>query len=617
MNVQYKIERKYSKGFGPSVVLYEMIKSNGKLIQKKITDKSTSVKRRLKEILHIDDNQALETILVQQGKVTSLAVATPSTLRKQIEDIYSIEIFNKIDKYLLGKYKQYKMKLQDINSKFLPPEEIEKDITRIKKGLEDNKKELENSKKRLEELQTIQKEYPTYEQMNEIKLKKNNVEVERRIYERDKKRIKQLFQEYNIEDISQVKELIQKYDKEIEEINSEIEALQSTIEMLAGKLETAKTNNEQLNDKLDKFSLIEKTGDKQYRCPVCGSELTEEHAQKIIKEYKEEIKENKELIIKYNKKIKTARDKKRSAQQRQRDLERKKAKLQDRIKNYEDLELQKNKIEQKEKELEQALMTFNVHTIEEILKKYDVKTIDELIKKIQEIDYEIRRTLDDIKRIKRDIDEESQLLEEKKEKLRNSKKMKKEKEELERIIEHIEYIRNYIIKPFITNYVFERKLLKLISKRASDYIKMFSAGQYVNVNISATEDKKGLQIEVYDERDKRKKTIDELSFGDKISLGLALRLGISKTMNRIRPMKNSTQKQPRIRCVLLDEPLGELDEKRRNAVIETLLNDSSFQQIFLITHTDTGKFDNLNTIKIDKKDDASVAELIRAKAEFT
>ncbi len=608
MNRTYRVERSYSKGFGSAVVLYELDQKNRRY--RKLTSKSSSVNRKLNEIFHMDDKQALETILVQQGRVTSLATATPSELRKLIENIYNIEIFQKVDKYLLDQYKSNSIKLEDIRKRFESPERIGEDINKIKKRIEMNKKELDEVKKKLADYKTKQKQYPQLDFIYKVKDLKNKIINAYEAYEQDEKYIQETLQEIGIKDINETSKALENMEKQKHDIQEEIRSLDSIIVNLGAKARSAEENNTKLKEKIQKLKEIERVGEKKYKCPVCGSDLTEEHAKKLLNDYEQEIKLNKENITKYSKKIKIAKKKKSEAQQRERNLISKIAEVRRIVKDYKNLEDKKQIITKFEKELSKLLSTYNIKNIDELLTKYNARSFDDIIRKIQEVSNQISIFKNTIQNIEENLIQYQADLKDKEKLLRESKEMREQMKELEKITKHIDFIRRSIIKPFITNYVFERKLLRLVSSRASEYLKLFSAGQYTRVEMKVTEDNKGLIIEVHDERDKQIKTIDELSFGDKISLGLALRLGISKTMSRVRPMKNSRKTQPRIRCVLLDEPLGELDEKRRNAVIGTLLTDKSFEQIFLITHTDTGEYDDLNTIKVYKKDDASIAELI-------
>jgi DNA repair exonuclease SbcCD ATPase subunit len=90
-----------------------------------------------------------------------------------------------------------------------------------------------------------------------------------------------------------------------------------------------------------------------------------------------------------------------------------------------------------------------------------------------------------------------------------------------------------------------------------------------------------------------------LSVGDKAAIGLGLRIGISELLKRLRPLKNSPYQPPKMDILILDEPLSSLDEDRRANVIEGLVSEDKFSQIFLITHTNIRKKFRTPYIKIE------------------
>jgi len=80
-------------------------------------------------------------------------------------------------------------------------------------------------------------------------------------------------------------------------------------------------------------------------------------------------------------------------------------------------------------------------------------------------------------------------------------------------------------------------------------------------------------------------------------------------MSSIRPLRDSPAITPRVRSVLLDEPLGGLDKMRREAVVSNLVNDRNFEQIFLITHTDVQGWEGVPSIEVAKEGSSSTATL--------
>ncbi len=58
----------------------------------------------------------------------------------------------------------------------------------------------------------------------------------------------------------------------------------------------------------------------------------------------------------------------------------------------------------------------------------------------------------------------------------------------------------------------------------------------------------------------------------------------------------------------MDEPLASIDESRRNIIMNYLINDKNFTQIFLISHSDIEFKDKTITIQ-DNEDNEKLIEL--------
>ena len=179
--------------------------------------------------------------------------------------------------------------------------------------------------------------------------------------------------------------------------------------------------------------------------------------------------------------------------------------------------------------------------------------------------------------------------------------------------EHEKYVRRRLVRGFVTDYVFQKRLLGIIRGATNPYVQSFTNGQYTAIDLEPTPAKgrsgPGLILKIWDERDKAWKKTSQLSYGDRTAISLGLRMGISRTMSSIRPLKDSPVTTPRVRSVLLDEPLGGLDKARREAVVRNLVNDQSFEQILLITHTDVQGWEGIPVIDVSKTGAASNAVL--------
>ena len=106
-----------------------------------------------------------------------------------------------------------------------------------------------------------------------------------------------------------------------------------------------------------------------------------------------------------------------------------------------------------------------------------------------------------------------------------------------------------------------------------------------------------------------------LSGGDKAAIGLGLRIGISELLKRIRPLKSSPYEPPKLDILVLDEPLGSLDEERRSKVIEGLVAEKKFSQIFLITHTNIKRRFSAPIISIKTSSSGSTATFLASPSQ--
>ncbi len=180
----------------------------------------------------------------------------------------------------------------------------------------------------------------------------------------------------------------------------------------------------------------------------------------------------------------------------------------------------------------------------------------------------------------------------------------------ESTIKHHDVLIKPYLEQFISQEVIQNKLFKSLRSVVSKYLQQFTYGQYKMNEILITKHGKthGVSITLTDLIDGLEKDKDMLSGGDKVALGLALRMGISELMGHIRPFRSSGLHPIYFKTIILDEPLGSLDTERREGVLTALMNNKAFDQIFLITHTQTDEGPS-HSIKITRSRDTSIADL--------
>jgi DNA repair exonuclease SbcCD ATPase subunit len=284
------------------------------------------------------------------------------------------------------------------------------------------------------------------------------------------------------------------------------------------------------------------------------------------------------------------------------------------------LSQERTKIEQLEKKLTNEELNFSslleqsgFDNIDILLKKFDIETVSELQKKMKFLSKTLTALKEDIASNESLIANEQDHISELESRQTIMKQTEAEMVELKNMDAHAKYVRKRLVNGFVTDYIFQKRLLGIIRGATNPYVKSFTNGQYTGVDLEPTQAKgqssAGLILKIWDERDQAWKKTAQLSYGDRTAISLGLRMGISRTMSSIRSLKDSPVVTPRVRSVLLDEPLGGLDRARREAVVRNLVNDQSFEQILLITHTDVQGWEGIPVIDVSKTGAASNAIL--------
>lgn len=243
--------------------------------------------------------------------------------------------------------------------------------------------------------------------------------------------------------------------------------------------------------------------------------------------------------------------------------------------------------------LDELLSGFQCNTIDELIIKRKIleNIITDRQKPLDMMKMQILSLSDDIRNREANIAKLSQ---------REELMLKKENE-----LRHVKYLRGEI-DGFISNYVVEGKMVGLLRQATNHYLTQLTEDRYTIDNISSTMrrvgggmESHGLEITLMDSMDNMIKNKEQLSGGDETALGLALRIAISKLMARIKPFKNSEKRPPIINSIIMDEPMASLDSNRRRILLNILTQDKSFNQIFLVTHTDI-EFGDYHSIQVDE-----------------
>jgi len=537
--------------------------------------------------------------------VEELANKKGADLREMIIDLFRLNIIDDALSHLDKESKNQKYNKEKLEKKRVPIERIEEDINNI--SLENTELEevlIENKSKKEQCEQKILK-FPSDELISSLEKLYNKKEIsEEKInsYENDfQAKIKKTSLKKNdfdpIENIAEKVDLLTN-DKNNMEAKKKMkeerrDATSRGLGKTKGRIDDSKAKIKQMEESL-KFTLKE-NGLNLALCPTCQSELTKEHHDEIVTKFNKEIKINQEKTKSITKILANLDSEIRSDQSKLDAINKRITIIQGLIQDYKNLH-------KHEVGLKKTVEDINI-----ILNKNNLKIIDYSADKVKALSNEKKKLITDLEVIKKDFKEKQKKFEinqnkiiKLKEEITQMKELQKSIGDLDIEIDHINKAKEFV-RRFVTEYMVVKRLVKNIALTTNKYIKDFTSGQYSDLllDLSGTR-KTGLSLKIKDNFNGVHESIEVLSGGDKTALGMALRLAISELMSKIRPIKESPKKNPKIDILLLDEPLAALDATRRERILKHLIRSKTFSQIFLITHTEIPSDINTHKIQVSK-----------------
>ncbi len=605
---RYKIERSYDSASGMNVILYL---KNG-TTWKRVADKTRTVETEIESILNISSKQALNTLLVRQGEVALIANATPSVLRDMLVEVYNLALLDKMEGQLRNLESDLDNRYNALQSDYTNPEYIETQIRKAKIRISDQQEELASKKKDLSEATKALKKFPdsgTLDKLSALqdKIDKLNADIERttRLRDTELQKDKGLLspdEKLVLARMASLKKRSQQIEETKEQLKEQISEIDFEVGSLLGE-----------GKRLQKATSTLEASEVDAKCPTCSKPMTEDEKREIIKEYKKTIKS---AISRADE----LKDKRQELLNESREADDKKleySRLIDAINRV--LELQREVeasqalVASAQDDLTEALKETGIKNLQTLLKKHESDDISDLHRKLTRAEASFENLENEFNTIEKSIEDEQKRIEQLEQDIVTMKNIGADIDNLKSLREHTQYVRRKLVSGFLADYVIQKRLIGIIRGATNPYVRSFTNDQYSGVDLIPTKASgrggAGILLKIQDKRDNATKKSSQLSYGDRTAISLALRLGISRTMSSIRPLKDSPAISPRIRCVLLDEPLGGLDKQRRTAVVQNLLNDQSFKQILLITHTDVQAWEGVPVIDVSKTGTASSAVL--------
>jgi exonuclease SbcC len=590
-NKKYNLYRKWGRKGGTTTKLFEWVKTSYREVKN----------FHIENFFEISTEQALSTVFVRQGEVEELANKKGAELREMIIDLFRLNIIDDALFHLDRESKNIKHEKEKLEKKRVPLERIEEDIDKItleNNEIEENIIKNQNKKKNHEEKLSA---LPSSESIKKLERLLDQQKIDEEKYNSYKNdfqtKIKNTY--LSIEDFKPIANITDKINS-LKKDQGDLVSQKSLVDkqrvatskglgITKGRIEEAKSKIEKMRKSLD-F----KDGTNAL-CPTCQNELTKEHYDEMILKFNKEIEVNKNKISSITSRLNALSEEFNQHQKKIDGINAQIREIQGLKQDYENFQ----KYETKHQKTKEELRTF--------LSKSKDKFPEPSIEKIKNLSIEKETLTTELLALEKELKEKRERIEKnekERDKLKDEialmKKLEKSIGELEVEIDHINKAKEFV-RRFVTEYMVVKRLVKNIALTTNKYIKDFTSGQYSDLllDLSGTR-KTGLSLKIKDNFNGVHESIEFLSGGDKTALGISLRLAISELMSKIRPIKESPKKNPKIDILLLDEPLAALDATRRERILKHLTKSKTFSQIFLITHTDIPSDINTHKIHVSK-----------------
>jgi len=610
---RYKMDRSYSSAKGMAVVLYTRTGD----AWKRLANKSKSVSNELVQILNLELKQALDTLMVRQGEVALIANATPTVLRNLIVRVYNIELLDKMSDYLKIFELDLEAQIRGLEDDYIRPEHINEQINDTRIRIEDYERSLKSNEAEAGATKGHLKEMPDPEGLEAIHALTQEVERIEREHDssmryRDSDLADAGLASADAEVVQARLKILKKETKRYETNRKKLEAEKAEVDRELGAIAATKTDLSEKIVTLEGVSVDDDLGVTE--CPTCAKPLSIEERENLLVEYRQILKQDEE-------KAKTLKVRRVEVSDEIRGFEEHLfgiSKAHDAVyhikEKQKDVDAAEKRLEKQRAKLLDAIKKAGVTDIESLLKKHGAKSVLDLQRRLDVLSTKLGEIVGQCDSFRKLIDREQGTIKELEAKSVKMSELGAEIDSLKSLNEHTKYVRLKLVSGFVADYVVQKRLLSIIKGATNEYVRAFTNNQYTGIDLVPTAARgrsgAGLALKIHDQRDDATKTTAQLSFGDRTAVSLGLRLGISRTMSSIRPLRDSPSLAPRIRCVMLDEPLGGLDKNRRASVVSSLVNDQSFEQILLITHTDIQGWDSVPSIEVSKSGSSATAKLL-------
>ena len=597
-NRQFEAVRKIDSKGTVGAVLQEKV--NGELVPLAAGERKQfgeSMTKTIESLIGLDFEKLKVASIVQQGELQAIIETDPRKFKELINAVIGIDkldiAFESMKKTIDSFRDTTRAKLgyDDTNIDVLQNrvDALLKEMASLdpqKKRLEDDKILQEQEFAKLE--QTIEKEIPKELKIKEIESKKEDllkyirdsiVKMKRDLVEKEKK----LAECSNSLSIASLKIQV---ETDAKQAQLDIDKINTELKQVGEKIATIKSQQDIAN----RLHLVDG------KCPVCDSSVEKLNPlfdEKYITSELEALKKKTEFFTKESATIQT--NKRELDLKLQQVIKAEGILSSNNIKNQEDLaRLQEeiSKLQVNTRELPHEISSANLmqYAIDEYSTDM-IKTITKLTDETQGFDInnfrDLKSRLEQQRKIVVALDQNIVAVDTK------LKMYQDDQEKISKILLELQTVKQYVSSlETIRSQIYNRDgpvatslrswALNMISQKASDYLSTF------NVKIQRIAlGEKSRDIGITCHAGNLELDLESLSGGEKVSVALALRLGMAHLMGT-----------SNLNFIILDEPTTHLDQERRKSLVSVLSqafesNIDAISQFIIITH-DSEIFENSN-----------------------
>jgi len=597
-NRHFEAVRKIDMKGTVSAQLYEKI--NGESVPLAAGERrqfGESMTKTIESLIGLDFEKLKVASIVQQGELQTIIEADPKKFKELVNAIIGIDkldVAYEFMKKIIDDFRasvKSRINYDDTSIETLQNKKVllSKDIA----SLEPQRKKLGGEKISQEQefvllQQKIELESPKELKIKEIENKKDDllrylrnsiVSIKRELVEKER-RLSECSISLSVLSLRpQVEYDIKQTQSEIERICMESKMVGEKIAMIRGQQDIA-----------NRLHLVDG------KCPVCDSKVDKLNPLFEEAHLRSELETLKTKIELYNKDDTIFQNKKRELDSRLQQIVRAESiLLSNNIKNQDGLTLLSDEVARLQKNIKDIPLELSIgNLMQYAIDEYSTDAIKSIYALVQEtLDFDINNfrnlklKLEQQRRIISTIDQDIGAV--------NTKLQlcKEEAEKIFQVLSELQDVKQYISTlETIRSQIYNRDgpvatslrswALGMISQKASEYLSTFN----VKIQRIAFEDKaRDIGITCYSGNSSL--DLESLSGGEKVSVALALRLGMAHLMG-----------SSNLNFIILDEPTTHLDQERRKSLVSVLSqafesNIDAISQFIIITH-DSDIFENSN-----------------------